>query len=45
MPGMRNMVKVVVQGGIGFVGASIDDTDSGVSELARSGTFRMGNLR
>jgi hypothetical protein len=31
IPGRRHGVKVVVQGGIGFVGATIDDTDSGGS--------------
>ena len=32
IPGTRDLVKVVVQGGIGFAGANIDDTDSGVSD-------------
>jgi hypothetical protein len=29
----RHVLKAVVQGGIGFVGADIDDTDSGVSDM------------
>jgi hypothetical protein len=42
IPGTRHVVKVVVQGGIGFVGAIIDDTDSGVSDTYTSFLIPMG---
>jgi hypothetical protein len=42
VPGMRDLVKVVVQGGIGFVGATIDDTDSGVSDTSTSFLIPVG---
>jgi hypothetical protein len=42
IPGTRRVVKVVVQGGIGFVGAIIDDTDSGVSDTYTSFLIPIG---
>jgi hypothetical protein len=42
IPGTRNLVKVVAQGGIGFVGANIDDTDSGVSDAYTSFLIPIG---
>jgi opacity protein-like surface antigen len=42
LPGTRKLVKVVLQGGIGFVGASIDDTDSGVSDTYTSFLIPVG---
>jgi opacity protein-like surface antigen len=42
IPGTRNLVKVVAQGGIGFVGANIDDTDSGVSDTYTSFLIPIG---
>jgi hypothetical protein len=42
IPGRRQVVKVVVQGGIGFVGAAIDDTDSGVSDTYTSFLIPVG---
>jgi Outer membrane protein beta-barrel domain len=42
IPGRRRVVKVVVQGGIGFVGADIDDTDSGVSDTYTSFLIPVG---
>jgi hypothetical protein len=42
IPGTRDLVKVVVQGGIGFVGAYIDDTDSGVSDTYTSFVIPVG---
>jgi hypothetical protein len=38
----RHAVKAVVQGGIGFVGADIDDTDSGVSDTYTSFLIPVG---
>ncbi len=40
--GTRNLVKVVAQGGIGFVGANIDDTDSGISDTYTSFLIPIG---
>jgi hypothetical protein len=40
--GTRQVAKVVVQGGIGFVGAIIDDTDSGVSDTYTSFLIPVG---
>jgi hypothetical protein len=42
IPGTRPVVKVVVQGSIGFVGAVIDDTDSGVSDTYTSFLIPIG---
>jgi hypothetical protein len=42
IPGTRHVVKVVVQGGIGLVGADIDDTDSGVSDTYTSFLIPVG---
>ncbi len=42
IPDTRNLVKVVTQGGIGFVGANIDDTDSGVSDTYTSFLIPIG---
>jgi hypothetical protein len=42
IPGARPGVKVVVQGGIGFVGADIDDTDSGISDTYTSFLIPVG---
>ena len=41
IPGTRN-VKVVAQGGIGVVGADIEDTDSGVSDTYTSFLIPVG---
>src|ERR671923_1295803 len=41
-PGTCHGVKVVAQGGIGFVGADIDDTDSGVSATYTSFLIPVG---
>jgi hypothetical protein len=38
----RRVLKAVVQGGIGFVGAGIDDTDSGVSDTYTSFLIPIG---
>jgi hypothetical protein len=40
--GAPNLVKLVAQGGIGFVGADIDDTDSGVSDTYTSFLIPVG---
>jgi hypothetical protein len=42
IPGWCHVVKVVIQGGIGFVGATIDDTDSGVSVTDTSFVIPVG---
>src|SRR5262245_24564154 len=42
IPATRNVVMVAVQGGIGFVGADIDDTDSGVSDTYTSFLIPIG---
>jgi hypothetical protein len=42
IPGPRGLVMVVVQGGIGLVGAHIDDTDSGVSDTFTSFVIPVG---
>jgi hypothetical protein len=42
IPGTRNLVKVMVQGGIGFVEANINDTDSGVSDTYTSFLIPIG---
>jgi hypothetical protein len=42
IPGRRPVVKLVVQGGIGFVGANIADTDSGVSDTYASFLLPVG---
>jgi hypothetical protein len=42
IPGRRRVVQVVVQDGIGFVGADIDDTDSGVSDTYTSFLIPVG---
>jgi hypothetical protein len=42
LPGTRKLVRVVIQGGIGFVGANIDDTDSGVSDTYTSFLIPVG---
>ena len=42
LPGRRQVGKVVVQGGIGFVGAAIEDTDSGISDTDTSFVLPVG---
>jgi hypothetical protein len=42
IPGTHPGVKVVIQGGIGVVGANIDDTDSGVSDTYTSWLIPVG---
>jgi hypothetical protein len=42
IPGTPPVVRVVVQGGLGFVGANIDDTDSGVSDTYISFLIPVG---
>ena len=42
IPGTRNRGKLVVQGGIGFVGADIEDDDSGVADTYGSFLIPVG---
>jgi hypothetical protein len=42
IPGTRHRGKLVVQGGIGVVGADIDDTDSGVADTYSSFLVPLG---
>jgi hypothetical protein len=42
IPGTRNRLKLVVQGGIGFVGADIEDSDSGASDTDGSFLIPVG---
>jgi hypothetical protein len=42
IPGTRNLGRLVVQGGIGFVWADIDDTDSGIASTYSSFVIPVG---
>jgi hypothetical protein len=42
IPGARRVIRLVVQGGVGFVVADIDDTDSGVSDTYTSFLIPVG---